>query len=150
MGGAILMFDLNLTGKWRSKKYAQPLFAKGFKPPDHLAIVIKFAQSRNNSKTFIICVWPACVPCFPLWQIMLTFLLVPRVEFWVAMPSSLHPLLSKCRQISLSNIGSSYVWNKSNQTSKGRNKEGCCMRRLQPAFSTSPVLGLSGEFDYYF
>lgn len=42
------------------------------------------------------------------------------VEFWVAVPSSLQSLLTECIQISLSNIRSSYVKNKSKQTSKGR------------------------------
>lgn len=60
------------------------------------------------------------------------------MEFWVAVPSSLHPLLTECIQISLSNIRSSYVKNKSKRTSKGRNEEGCCTRRLQPALSTGP------------
>lgn len=51
------------------------------------------------------------------------------VEFWVAVPSSPCPLLTECIQISLSNIRSSYVKNKSKQTSKGRNEEGCCSAR---------------------
>lgn len=72
------------------------------------------------------------------------------VEFWVAGPSPLHPLLTECIQISLSNIRSSYVKNKSRLTSKGRNEEGCCTQRLQPALSAGPVLRRCGGFDYCF
>ena len=126
------------------------LFAKGFQPPDHSAIVVKFAQSCNNSKTLIICFWLACVPRFPLWPIVLTFLSAPLWNSgWQCLPS-LHPLLTECIQISLSNIRSSYVKNKSKQTSKGRNEEGCCTQRLQPALSTGPVLRRRGGFDYCF
>lgn len=63
------------------------------------------------------------------------------VEFWVAGscgPTPPPPLI-ECIQISLSEIRSSYVKNKSKQTSKGSDEEGCCMRRLQPALSTGPA-----------
>lgn len=141
-----------LTAKWRPPKHERSLFAKGFQPPDHFAIVIKFAQSCNNSKTLIICFWLACVPRFPLWPIMLTFLSAPLWNSgWRAvLPSSLHLPLRECIQISLSNIRSSYVKNKSKQTSKGRDEEGCCTQRLQPALSTGPVLRHCGGFDYCF
>lgn len=72
------------------------------------------------------------------------------VEFWVAVPSSLRPLLTECIQISLSNIRSSYVKNKSKQASKGRNEEGCCTQRLRPTLSNGPVLRRCGGFDYCF
>lgn len=91
----------------------------------HPAIVIKFAQCCNNSKTLMECFWFACVPHFPLWPIVLTFLSAPLWNSgWQAfLHSSLPPplLLAKCIQISLSKIQSSYVKDKRKQTSKRRN-----------------------------
>lgn len=60
---------------------------------------------------------PCGQSCWPSCQL-------PPVEFWVAVPSSLHPPLAECIQISLSNIRSSYVKNKSKRTSKGEERGG--------------------------
>ncbi|KAG7495832.1 hypothetical protein JOB18_006091 [Solea senegalensis] len=83
-------------------------------PRDDSAIVIKFAQSCNNSKTLIIC-FSLCL-CRPFRPVAnrVDLPVSSPVEFWVAHNSlSSAPAHSQKRiQISLSKIRSSYVKNK--------------------------------------
>lgn len=127
-------------GSWQQSEDHQSvrgLFAEGSSTSQPLSSNLQRA-AIIQTRAWMLCFWLARVRHFPLWPIMLAFLLLScgilggGISVFLPPP----PFCSQnAYELAVQKIQSSYVKDKSKQTSKGRDEEACCIQRLQTLLS---------------